>query len=70
VTSLKVFSHGYTVAFVMDAVIPTCRIQLLKYPVSDNKATMNNSFSAEYQHVTLLSSISVNIQKLILHTVL
>ena len=54
----------------MDAVIPTCRIQLLKYPVSDNKATMNNSFSAEYQHVTLLSSISVNIQKLILHTVL
>jgi hypothetical protein len=70
VTSLKIFTRGYTVAFVMDAVIPTCRIQLLKDPISDDEATMNNSFSAEYRHVTLFSSISVKIQKSVLHTAL
>jgi len=31
---------------------------------------MNNSFSAEYRHVTLLSSISAKIQKSFLHTAL
>jgi len=70
VTSLNVFSHGCTFVFVMDAVIPTCRIQLLKDPISDKEAVMNNSFSAEYRHVTLLSSISAKIQKSILHTAL
>jgi hypothetical protein len=53
-------------AFAISHVIPTCRIQLLKDPISEYEATMNNTFSAEYWHVTLLSSNSVKTQKSIL----
>ena len=46
----------------MAAIIPTRRIQFLEEPISENEATMNNTFNAEYRHVTLFSSNSVETQ--------